>query len=62
MKQSDLIQETYLDLLAAWGDSPIDEEEVKKILTQIKTEAYEKGYQDARDRYRQREALRKIKL
>jgi hypothetical protein len=29
------IQDYYLDLLAAWGDSPSDEEEVKNILHRI---------------------------
>lgn len=32
------VQDIYLELLAAWGDSPIDEEEVKNILHRFLTD------------------------
>jgi hypothetical protein len=30
--KKDKIDDLYLQLLASWGDSPIDEEEVKRLL------------------------------
>ena len=27
------LQDIYLDILAAWGDNPLDEKEVKRLLT-----------------------------
>jgi len=29
------LQDHYLDLLAAWGELPLDEEEVKNILSEM---------------------------
>lgn len=38
------LQETYLELLAGWGDSPLDEQSVKMVLQMI----LEQGYADCR--------------
>ena len=35
------LQQTYLELLAAWGDQPLDEPEVKKILQTILVQGYD---------------------
>jgi len=34
------MKQAYLELLAAWGDEPLDEKEVKKILGGILEEGY----------------------
>jgi hypothetical protein len=40
-KLSQNLQQLYLNLLAAWGDSPLDEEEVKSLLVKALTDQLE---------------------
>lgn len=39
-----MIQQTYLELLAGWGDHPLDEQSVKMVLQLL----FEQGYADCR--------------
>lgn len=40
------IDQLYLELLASWGDHPIDEEEVKNQLTKYGQAEYDRGWND----------------
>lgn len=47
------IQDYYLELLAAWGDTPIDEEGVKEILATALKEVAEKALNEVAEKARE---------